>query len=415
MTRKAFLQKYFVRFAVSLTLAGLIVYTLYHVFFSTSGSLITTPTRMITDRQIVSGEAYLFREESVLTVPEAGLVNDVAQSGSKVSRGLALTEVWSCSADTVGEMQAELDKLNRSIAVLENSSVSANATIAEAEKYRAEARADYQQIQEAMATGDWSQISSLEDSMLTLLNRYGALTGNGGSIGETLATLKKIRATLLGGSCTTVANTVASGYFYSRSLVDGYETILTPDALEALNADEFDALVTSEARTTENSFAVGKMAYGYEWHLAISFDASAANLFDEGSTYSFAFPENRGMELELTCTKLLRKSDGGAVAVFTSNEIPSDFTFLRRQAVQITVGNCKGYYVPEAALQNVNGVEGVYVFESSTVYFRRIEILYRGNGYCIVAEEGTGNGDYLGLHDILITSGKDLYEGKVYQ
>ena len=132
MTRKAFLQKYFVRFAVSLTLAGLIVYTLYHVFFSTSGSLITTPTRMITDRQIVSGEAYLFREESVLTVPEVGLVNDVAQSGSKVSRGVALTEVWSCSRDTAQERQTELDKLNRAIAVLENSAVSADTTLAEA-------------------------------------------------------------------------------------------------------------------------------------------------------------------------------------------------------------------------------------------------------------------------------------------
>jgi hypothetical protein len=83
--------------------------------------------------------------------------------------------------------------------------------------------------------------------------------------------------------------------------------------------------------------------------------------------------------------------------------------------VEITVGSCKGYYVPEAALQNVNNVEGVYIFENSTVYFRRIEILYRGNGYCIVAEQSEGDGDYLSLHDVLITSGKDLYEGKVYQ
>ena len=415
MTRKAFLQKYFVRFAVSLTLAGLIVYTLYHVFFSTSGSLITTPTRMITDRQIVSGEAYLFREESVLTVPEVGLVNDVAQSGSKVSRGVALTEVWSCSADTAQELQTELDKLNRAIAVLENSTVSADTTLAEAEKYRAAARTDYQKIQAAVTKGDWSQISSLEDGMLTLLNRYGALTGNGDSIGETLDTLKKIRGSLLDGSCTTITNTAASGYFYDRSLVDGYETILTPDALQTLRADDFDALVSSEARVAENGFAVGKMAYGYEWHLALSFDATTAAFFEAGKVCSFAFPENRDMELALTCTKLLRKSDGGAVAVFTSNEIPSNFTFLRSQAVEITVGSCKGYYVPEAALQNVNNVEGVYIFENSTVYFRRIEILYRGNGYCIVAEQSEGDGDYLSLHDVLITSGKDLYEGKVYQ
>ena len=39
MTRKAFIQKYFWRFASSLALLGLIVYTVYHVFGSTSGGL----------------------------------------------------------------------------------------------------------------------------------------------------------------------------------------------------------------------------------------------------------------------------------------------------------------------------------------------------------------------------------------
>jgi hypothetical protein len=65
-------------------------------------------------------------------------------------------------------------------------------------------------------------------------------------------------------------------------------------------------------------------------------------------------------------------------------------------------------------LRTVDGVEGVYIFKDSTVYFRRIEILYRGDGYCVVAEQN-GREDYLALYDLLVTSGEDLYDGRVFQ
>ena len=134
-----------------------------------------------------------------------------------------------------------------------------------------------------------------------------------------------------------------------------------------------------------------------------------------GEDYPFVFPENRDMELRLTCTQVTKGEDGRIVAVFSADEVPSDFTYLRRQRVEITVGTLTGYYIPQTALHTVNGVDGVYVFEESTVYFRRVEILWRGDGYCIASADGDLGEGYLALHDILVTSGKDLYEGRVYR
>ena len=71
--------------------------------------------------------------------------------------------------------------------------------------------------------------------------------------------------------------------------------------------------------------------------------------------------------------------------------------------------------MPQSALYTVNGVEGVYIFKDSTVYFRRVEVLYRGDGYVIAAQNDDGNDAYLSGYDILITSGKDLYDGRVYK
>ena len=55
------------------------------------------------------------------------------------------------------------------------------------------------------------------------------------------------------------------------------------------------------------------------------------------------------------------------------------------------------------------------MFEASTVRFRRAELIWRGDGYAIAALPGEGSSTELYENDILIVSGKDLYEGKVYR
>ena len=117
----------------------------------------------------------------------------------------------------------------------------------------------------------------------------------------------------------------------------------------------------------------------------------------------------------MTCHRLIGGRDGQDVGIFISDEVPSDFAFLRRQNVEITVGSSTGYYVPEAALHVVNGVEGVYIFKESTAYFRRVAVVYRGDGYVIVAPNEEKDATYLSLYDILITAGKDVYDGRVYK
>ena len=416
MTRREFLQKYFVRFAVSLTLVALIVYTAFHVFSSTSGSLMTTPTRTITDRQLLYAEAYLFRNEQVLTVPEMGVVNNLAASGTKVSSGVALTEVWSngASREDVEDRQTSLDRLNRVIAVLESAQLSPSVTLSQAITYRAEALGADLSVRQAIAAGDWGYISTLEDEMLTALTRYAVLTGQDTTLSATLSDFKNERQALLQGQCTKVLNTRESGYFYDRSCVDGYETVFDMERLETLTVADFDEMITASPMMPEQGYAVGKMVYGYDWYMAIGLDTTAT-LFEEGEAYSFTFSDNHDRVLKMTCWRTVTEKEGRTIAVFTSDEIPTDFQFLRRQSVEIAVGSSTGYYVPQSALHTVNGVEGVYIFKDSTAYFRRVEILYRGDGYVIAAQDHEDDERYLSLYDIMITSGKDLYDGRVYK
>lgn len=414
MTRTAFLKKYLLRFSATLALLGLLIYVFFHVFSAETPPM-TTPAYLHTDYQIVGGEAYLFREERLLTVKNAGVVQHMAESGEKVSRGEAVAEVWDGYSDVERhEAQIELDFINRMIDLLEESRVGAGSTLSKAELFRREAEKTYAQMRQMIVRGDVSELQKLEDNMLVLLNRYRTLIGGEDGVEESLEALKAARENFWQGTPYRVYNSEASGYFYDAAQIDGYESIFTVSALESLTPQGLEALALTEADRGAD-FPVGKMVFGSRWYLAIPFDSSYSAFFEGGGRYDFRFPENRGRELTMLCERTVAGEDGGILAVFSTDEIPTDFTYLRTQRVEITVGSYTGYHVPEAAMRVRDGVEGVYVFEESTVRFRRVEVLYRGNGYCIVAEQGDRGKEYLALNDMMITSGEDLFEGRVYR
>ena len=417
MKRREFLRLYFKKFIIALTLVGVIVYTLYHALGNASGSLLTTPARSITDTQILGGEAYLFRSEHLLSAEREGLVNDLVDSGSKVSKGAMITQVWSddYSDRELANAQRSLDRLNRVISVLENSRVSPDEPLSNALLYKDAADKSFLAIKTALASGNLDDLATIEDDMLIALCRYFGILEDNTKLDQTLAELKEEKNKLLRGTSYNVENNFASGYFYNRSCVDGGEALFTKEALESLTVEAFHALKNEFAAASASKLSVGKMVYDYDWYLAIEIDSSARNLVALDEKYRVVFPENNDFAITLACERLIGGENGRAILVLRSDEIPRNFDYLRAQYVEIEVGQCRGYYVPEQAMVVQGGVSGVYIFENSTVYFKRVDILYRGDGYYIVAEQGDRGDDYLALNDIIVTSGENLYHGKVYQ
>lgn len=416
MRRSVFLRRYFGKFTVAVILVGLIVYTVFHASGAASSSLLTTPTRAVTDTQILGGEAYLFRDETVLRSDQRGLVQSLAENGSKVGKDVAIAQIWTDHpTDTLAERQRTLDRLNRTIGVLQRAVTNASEPVSNAQIYKGNADAEFLSIRRAIEMGDFSTVSTLEDEMLANLLRYQSIASDREAVNQLLKNALEERSALLGSSYVEALNTVSSGYYYDRSFVDGGEEIFTLDALETITPQSLDALNERFEATSDAGFSIGKMAYRYDWHIAVVINGAIEGLLTVGESYRTVFSENSDLTLTLVCKSIVTDADGRSIAVLQANETPKDFSYLRRQHVEIEVDSCKGYYVPEQALTVQNGEDGVFIFENSTVYFRRINILYRGDGYVIAEEQGEQGDSYLALNDIIVTSGKNMYDGRVYQ
>ena len=425
MTRTEFLKKYLLKFAVVLALLALLAYLFSHALGMTEGSLHTMAVRRISDRRITSADAYLFREERVLFAGENGLVDTLEKNGAKVRKNTTVAMFYPSDSDSemLRARQSAIDEINRYISILKESELPAGTPVSAANGFRDEAETCYQTIRNAIDRGSFDELSSLEDSFLIGLNRYMVLSGKETSLSSILDELYAEKARLTGESGREIRDEGAdgvggiSGTFYDRNYVDGYENLFTAEELATLTPARFSELRASAAPEAQPG-TVGKMVYGYSWHLVMNLPNSIAQTLREGGTYSFGFPENDGRTLSLLLVSAVT-GETESMLVFRSDSTPAGFDYHRVQRVEITVDETDGFYIPEAALQlrSVNGEEqdGVFVFENSIVRFRRIDVLYRGDGYCIVALPTESEITELSEGDILITSGKNLYDGKGYQ
>ena len=416
MKRTEFLKKYALRFAVTLAMLGLIVYTVAHAMGFAMGNVLTTPVRHITDTQITSAQGYLFRNEEVLSTDNTGLVDTLVENGTKVGKNVAVANVWATNAtgDELAAMQLRLSRINRSIRILEECQLKPGTPVSEANKYRDEYLSLYREISAATESGDFSQVPVLEKKLLIALNRYVSLVGKTDEMQNYLQSLKDEKNTIIGGAgVTEIKSEASSGLFYDAGFVDGFESIFTTSTLETLTPNALHILAESTPSLPEGQ-TVGKLVYGYEWYLALELNPTVATKFQEGKAYSFTFPENNDATAKLTLNKTVW-GDDTVLAIFVCESHPNDFLFYRRQTVGITIGESDGFYIPETALVTQNGVLGVYIFEESTVRFRKADIIWQGEGYAIAKLPGDGSATTLRENDVMIVSGNNLYEGKVYR
>ncbi len=423
MTRTEFFKKYCLKAAVVLAMLAVLVYLFSHALGLTKSSLHTTPVRMISDRRITSATAYLFRDERVLYANARGLVDPLAPNGSKVGKNVAVARFYPKNAteEEIATLQNAIDKENRYIEILEKSVSVAKEPVSHANGYREQANLEYMELRNAIAGGRFFDLATMEEDFLIQLNRYMLLSGKDATLSEVLTTVREEKNARLGSEYTEIKNEDdeeerTSGTFYDRSFVDGYESVFSAARLSELTLEEFDEMKASPAKL-QSGTVVGKMIYGYSWHLAMNLKPETALLFEEGRSYTLTFPENADAAITFS---LERRVDGesASLLIFSTSDTPAGFDYHRVQNVEITVDHVDGYYVPESALvmeRTERGEEeGVYVFENSLIRFRRIEVLYRGDGYCIVLPPELSEITELTDNDILVTSGKNLYDGKGY-
>ena len=357
----------------------LVIYFGYHLVDTLTDTVTTATVAQVSETEYREAEGYIFRQEKVIYSKTAGIADYYIADGGRVASGEKLCGIYPDAPEGLREQIADMD---REIALLEKS-VSQGTVSVSIKDATASVGADYAELMRKLATGDCAGAIDLSGQFRSDLDRMAFMSGAGESIPARISLLISQRAALVASMGKTAGNVTSpgTGYFYRDC--DGYEQAFSEAVKNGITPESFDAAVSSSPVITGG--AVGKLAAEPEWYFAMKVSAEDFRGFVTGKKYRLVFTDNGDMPLDMTLDTLTDAGGDTLLMVFSSDRHPEDFTWHRRQSVKIEYSVHEGYRIPVGAIHSYEGMTGVYTLHGGYVYFRKINILYESEGYCIVS------------------------------
>ena len=380
-----------------------------------------------TSENAITVDGYVVREDLALDA-DGDLVYYSRREGERVSKGGDVALLYSSAealyiANELRSLESQLEQLlyARSLAGGMQSSVSLDAEVNNALTV----------FHTARASGNLQHMTDAAASVRAAVLRHSyAYTGTE-ELDQSILALQEevdaIRASV--SKATTTVRAPRSGLF--SSLVDGYESVLTPESLTNMTPGAFHSIVPTAAE------GVGKLVCGTKWYFVTVLSASDAKSLSKGEQIALRFQSGLDRDVTMKVERISDAENGECLVVLSSEECLNMTTLLRHQSARIVLERYSGIRVPRNAVRivwepvkdqdgnpvlNADGSEkkqqvfGVYCMWGNTARFKRVNILWQEDEFMIV--ESTQAEDplrRLRAGDQIITAAEDLYDGKVIE
>ena len=362
--------------------------------------------------QSIAVRGYVVRTEQIVDCGET-LIELKHSEGERVGAGDTVATVYR-SADALKATQ-ELETLRAQAEQLTYARSAANDAET-ALKLDSDIREQIIAVRAAFESGSYSALDTLGDRLrTTVLKREYAYSGSedlSARLDELNAQIGALSAAVSGGT-TRITAPVSGAY---SAVADGYESVLTPEALETMTPSALAAVTPQSVSTT-----VGKLCEGNKWYFAANVNEADAAAFREGQRLTLRMASGVDFDLPVTVMRVSAAENGKCLIVTESDQYLSYVTLLREQNAELILEEYEGLRIPKNALRvDENGESGVYCRVGRVAYFKPVRIVYQGSDYCLV-EPGelsvTAESQIalftLRANDEVIISAGELYNGKV--
>ena len=394
---------------------SIVLLTIFHATDGFTTLVDTEYANLVTEKSAMTFTGYTLSDAEIIISQYSGGVYYLSSNGERVKPGDSLARVYEAKTDeSVKKMTEKLDNLIR---VLEESIGDGHFTLGESKEVQNGISHVYYEMMRGISNGETSLISSSADEFLVLLNKMDSyVSGDVQNLQALLSSYREERNKLEGyykGEYQTI-NSQHGGYFFRET--DGYENIYSSRNIDELTYDGFFEMTGLKK---SDAVCVGKILLNYKWYVAVPTVVGISDAFSIGEEYDVTFPDSGNRCLSMQLERIIYDSTGSqSVMLFSSGIIDPNFDYLRIQQINIVNKNITGYRIPESAVCDQGGGRGVYILKDGRANFRKIAILYHGDGYYIVSSENANSNEYhvyLELNDRIITDCKNMYDGKVIE
>ena len=349
----------------------------------------------------------LVREETVLPA-QGGTVEVLPDEGEKVNKGGTVALLYQSDAgisqrETIQQLTLERDQLEYAL-----SQVSGGSDSAQLSQQVTEAMAA---LRGAVASGDLTGLERQSLELKSLVYKRSYTFGETDTTATLQASLDSINAqidalSVQSAQSTSRVTAAQSGVF--SALVDGYESLITPDMLSTMTPDS-------------------------TWYFVCGLPEKDAQRLVEGRSITVRFSRDWAGKVDMKVERLADPENGQVLVVLSTDKFLSDTTLLRRQTVELIFDTVTGIRLPKEALrvdqqtytdedtgeEEQQSVTGVYALVGQRAEFKEVSVLAEEENYILVKPvTGTAASQQkkaLRAGDQILISTGELYDGKVIE
>ena len=410
--------------AMAVIAVALVIYFGFYVAKVFSEPYTTALAYTYTSNDSAEAVGILVRQETVLPA-QTGIVDVTRSEGEKVGVGQSVAQVYRDSQ--AQNNQADLEALADQIQLLEYSSDGGG--VDSAAKLDENILQAVTALHAASGVGDYNQLEDQARTLKSTVLKRGYVYGNGlgaEELSQKLNDLKSQYAALKQqtSSSTSSVRAPQSGVF--STLVDGYETAVTPQTVFQLTPSSLSALLAGQGKETGGG--MGKLITSTRWYFAAALPVSVAERLKEGSTATLRFSGDFDQDIDMRVDQVGQAEGDKSVVVFSTDRYLSQTTLLRQQTAELIFNSWSGLRIPKQALrmekstytdketgQEVqNNRLGVYALLGGRAEFKTVEVVTEGDDYYVVRST-TDESDALRAGDEVIVRATELYDGQLLE
>ena len=410
--------------AIAAIAVALVIYFGFYVAKVFSEPYTTALAYTYTSNDSAEAVGILVRQETVLPA-QTGIVDVTRSEGEKVGVGQSVAQVYRDSQAQTN--QADLEALADQIQLLEYSSDGGG--VDSAAKLDENILQAVTALHAASGVGEYNQLEDQARTLKSTVLKRGYVYGNGlgaEELSQKLNDLKSQYAALKQqtSSSTSSVRAPQSGVF--STLVDGYETAVTPQTVLQLTPSSLSALLAGQGK--EAGGGMGKLITSTRWYFAAALPVSVAERLKEGSTATLRFSGDFDQDIDMRVDQVGQAEGDKSVVVFSTDRYLSQTTLLRQQTAELIFNSWSGLRIPKQALrmekstytdketgQEVqNNRLGVYALLGGRAEFKTVEVVTEGDDYYVVRST-TDESDALRAGDEVIVRATELYNGQLLE
>lgn len=406
------------RILMLLVALGMAAYFGYQALRYLDNPLTTTMAYAYTVDKVVDVSGYVVRSERILEDNTSGLLRLARAEGERVGVGGTVAAVYADQASL--DRQDQIDALESRIEQLEYAQ-GASLSYEAAAKLDSQIAQNLLELRAALACGRLDTVTSHGGELRALVMKRD-YTYSGDGLDGQLESLRQELSDLRRQSAGSVRPVTAPASGLYSAVVDGYETVLTPEVIQELTPSQLSALQPDSTAVSR----VGKLILGDNWYYAASLRTGEIREIQEAGDISIRFSKDVDRDLDVVIQSVGWEENGRSVVVFQGKYDLSQLTLLRQQSAEIILSTMSGIRVPQEALrivsQTVTGedgketetqITGVYCVVGVKAVFKPAEVLYNGDGFVLLRPASTIKSRILRSGEEVILTANNLYDGKV--